>query len=326
MMTDWVSLSGRQGPPPAPMTGAMALVLECALPFAGPTVLIDWQGSDGAALSVYADPRGGLAVLVRQGDRVARHRMSGPLPLPPSGIARLTLASDPGAGRWSLRIEVPGTAHARTTRGRDPLPLGPLVAMAGDGLALACHPSVLWFGLAQGDRMPVPAPWIGPATPVATPQGPRAAASLRAGDIVTTLAGPRPLAGVAVCETPVSGSLAPVRLRAPWFADRADLIVSHDQPVMLCGVAVEYLFGEDSVLAEAGMLAGDAAALRDARPGVLTGICLAMTPGTDPMAAVILADGCALPVAGCRDLRCLAAYEAVPLRLHLGPGLRARAA
>jgi hypothetical protein len=304
----------------------MAFVLETALPITGPAVLIDWQGPQGAALSVFADPRGGIAVLIRQGDRVARHRMTGALPLPPSGIARMTLASDPGTGRWSLRIEVPGTSLARTTRGRNPLPLGPLAAMIAGGSVPTCHPAVLWFGLAQGDRMPVPAPWVGPATPVDTPQGPRAAASLRAGDIVTTLAGPRPVAGITTCTTPVSGSLAPVRLRAPWFADRADLIVSNDQPVMLCGVAVEYLFGEDAVLAEAGMLAGDTAAIRDARPGVLTGLSITLTPSEDPLAHVILADGCALPTAGCNGLRWLAAYEALPLRLHLGPGLRARAA
>jgi hypothetical protein len=326
MTSGWLTLSGRPATSGDATTGAVALVLECTLPIVGPTVLIDWQGPIGVALSVFADPRGGLAVLIRQGDRVARHRMSGPLPLPPSGIMRMTLTSDPGAGRWSLRIEAPGTAHARTTRGRDPLPLGPFVAMTAKGAGLTCHPSVLWFGLARGDGMPQPDPWIGPATPVDTPQGSRAAATLRAGDIVTTLAGPRPLAGITPCETPVSGSLAPVRLRAPWFADSADLIVSHHQPVMLAGVAVEYLFGEDAVLAEAGMLAGDTAAIRDARPGVLIGLSLALAPESDPLAAVILADGCALPVAGCRSMRWLAAYEAVPLRLHLGPGLRARAA
>lgn len=305
--------------------GATALVLECTLPIAGPTVLVDWQGPDGAALSLFADPQRGISALIRQGDRVARHRMAGAIGLPPSGIVRLTLASDPGAARWTLRVEAPGTSVQRTTRGRDPLALEPLAGMTSTG-TLSCNPAVLWFGLARGQGIAVPPPWIGPATPVDTPDGPRLAGSLHPGDIVSTLAGPRALADVTACETPVSGSLAPVRLRAPWFGERTDLIVSPDQPVMLSGVAVEYLFGEDLVLAEAGLLTSDTAAIRDGRPGILRGICLALPPDGDPRANIILADGCALPTAACTGMRRLAGYEAVPLRLHLGRGLRARAA
>lgn len=325
MTSPWVLLSDRPALPAAPPPpAALALVLECALPLRDPAVLIDWQGANATALSVYLDPAQGMTVLLRHRGRPVHHRMTGAIPLPASGIVRVSLGSDPAAGRWTLRVEAPDTDQVRTTRGRDPMPLDLLADMVP--AAATRHPALLWFGLAHGDRMPAQPRWIGPATPVDTPQGPRAAAVLRTGDIVTTLAGPRPLIAIRSCETPVSGSLAPVRLRAPWFAARTDLIVSADQPVMLSGVAVEYMFGEDTVLAEAGMLAGGMAAIRDARPGVVTGLTLTLPPDPDPAAGVILADGCALAVSDCPGLRRLAPFEAVPLASRLGPGLRGRAA
>ncbi|MFN4157006.1 MAG: Hint domain-containing protein [Gemmobacter sp.] len=339
-MTGWIALAGRARSAEAQSAGAQSagagpvvLVLEVALPLRGPVVLLDARGTDGrgpgeAALSVFADPGAGVSVLCRRGPAVARLRLPGPLDLPATGVLRLSLCwGGPGPG-WSLRAEGLAAGLSRMVRGRGGLPLPPqvmagMLASTGD---LRCDGAVLWVGLAAGERMPVPAPWIGPATPVDTPNGPREVASLRVGDAVCTLAGVRMLAGVEQNDTPMSGSLTPVRLRAPWFARGADLIVSSDQPVVLSGVSVEYLFGEDAVLAEAGHLAGHESARRDPRAGMMQGVSLHIDGTEEPGAAVILADGCTLAVGGVQHLRWLEAWEALPLRLHLGPGLRARAA
>lgn len=332
-MSGWRALTGatdgagRQAAPAGLVSGAATFALEFALPLGAPAVLFEWHGegeAGPAALSVFFGPHEGVAVLVRQGTQAVRHRLPGPPGLPSAGVARLALTVEPGAG-WRLSVAVPGSGRERQTRGRGALPLPAAALAPGAGTV---HPAVLWAGLADGPQLPADRPWIGPATPLDTPTGPRAAAALGPGDIVTTLAGPRALVSAGRHLTPVSGALAPVRLRSPWFAEACDLIVAPLQPVALSGIAVDYLLGEETVLALAADLAGVAAARREPRPGAAEGIMLAVEDMAEPGSGLVVASGCALaltdgPGAGARLLE---AWEVLPLRLHLGPGLRARAA
>jgi hypothetical protein len=181
------------------------------------------------------------------------------------------------------------------------------------------HPAVLWLGFAAGGGVPGPGRWIGPATAVDTPAGPCPAARLRPGDVVVTPAGPRPLAAAERLPGPAAGRFAPVRLRAPWFARQADLIVSPEMPLRLSGVAVEYLFGAEAVLARAADLAGGRAAHGAPSAAPVQGVALRLPPDPRPGAQVVLAGGCALSLDP--DAACLPAVEAVPLRLLLGAGM-----
>ncbi|HMO06173.1 MAG TPA: Hint domain-containing protein [Paracoccaceae bacterium] len=328
-MADWAILSGRACQP-ADLSGDRSLVLEWDMPLAGPTVLLDWRDPGGAdrALSVFVDPATGLAIRQREGARVTRHALAGPLGLPGGGVARLVLAQCGGpAPDWRLVLSTEGQV-LRSTRGRGGLPLDPRVlgAMAA-GEGLARHPALAWYGLAAGPDVPAPHPWIAAHVPLDTPSGPCPAGRLRPGDRVLTPAGPRAISDIAIEEVPAAGTLAPVRLRSPFFARDRDIVVAAEQPVFLQGTTVEYLLGCEAALAEAAHLTDSHAALREPLPGPARGVRLAVA-GRDPAAQVVLAGGCGLALHGpvAPGARILAAYEALPLRLHLGTGLGTRAA
>lgn len=148
--------------------------------------------------------------------------------------------------------------------------------------------------------------WVAALTPVATHRGAVGARHLRPGDLVETLEGPTRVLSVGRAGLLPDGGTAPVLLRAPYFAARCDLLVSPDQPVILHGAAVEYLFGEDSVQAAARLLVDGRTALTVAEGIAGEAVSLVLD-----RAGAILADGCALAMPGRRGetLRALCAYE-----------------
>ncbi|MDT8858038.1 Hint domain-containing protein [Paracoccaceae bacterium Fryx2] len=336
-MSGWIALSDRDTPLAPMPAGALldrgALVLELALPLEGPTVLLDYHATDGWArgLSVFHDPQAGFGILHRQGQVVIRHTLPTPLPRD-GGTARLTLCWDAPARRWTMHAELPATGWSARSQGRNPLPLpmADLLALCAGGGPATRHPALLWFGATLGDTPPNRAPWIGLRTPVAVPGGHAPAGSLRAGDVVLTAdSGPQPLRSVRRMDLPSRGSFAPVLLRAPYFARTADLLVSGDQLIALAGYQVEYLFGEDEVLAEARHMADGRSALFDNRRACTACISLEL-----PEPGLILSDGCALasarhtPEANAEALprRQLHVYETLPLLALLGRGALHRAA
>lgn len=335
-MADWIALSDCAGPVAAGAAALLtrgALVLELALPLAGAGVLLDYRASDGwpRALSVYHDPAAGIAILHRQGGSLVHHLLPGPLPQE-TGTARLILRWNAPARRWALRYELLDSGQVLTAWGGNPLPLplADLTALCRGTGVTRRHPALLWYGATAGKTPPERAPWIGLRTPVATPTGYRAAASLRPGDTVLTRdAGAATLQSVRRMILPGRGSYAPVLLRSPYFATHADLLVSADQQVALAGTEVEYLFAEDEVLARAGDLTDGRSALFDNRRAVTA--CVSLDVGSPDL---ILCDGCALASAshtapGAKPLvprRTLYDYEAVPLLALLGRGDGRRAA
>ena len=85
---------------------------------------------------------------------------------------------------------------------------------------------------------------------------------------------------------------------------------------MIAGASVEYLFGEEEVLAPAGLLMDGRVAQMDERRAVTT--CVALDLGRP---VLITADGCCLlSVASGQTLprRALQDYEALPLMALLG--------
>lgn len=327
-MTRWIALSSRGAPlsgpgpdedPPA------AVALEFALPLAGPQVVLDARTGAGAgqvALSVFADPLAGLSVLVRRGAAVSRHRIAGDLRLPGQGIARLTLGWPAGGPGWTLVLDLPAQGRLRAARGREGLRLtaDELRGLHGREAMASGGPGLLWHGAVAAGGGDLPAAWIGPATPVATPDGPCAAGLLRAGQPVMTPQGPRPLVAVSQVEVPTAGSLAPIRLRAPYLSRQDDVLVGPGLGLVMGGIAVEYLFGEDSVGVLARQLEDGRIAAADRRPGALRAI------GLDTGGMPFLAGGCLLAPPGSAGLRWLADWEALPLRRAFDGSVRGRAA
>jgi hypothetical protein len=321
-MKSWVVLSDRKDA----VSGAALLerglfIMEFTLPLDRGTVLLDMQDDAGwkRSFSVFADPEAGLSLLHRQGSDVRRHALPGPLPAA-AGRGRLSFAFDAPARLWSLRfaplIGDPGVL----SQGTDPLPLRveDMQTLATGGTRAQRHPAVLWFGATRGLEPPAQAPWIGLQTPVDTTRGPVAAGRLRPGDMIATLdAGPLPLRALQRMTRPSRGSFAPVLLRAPYFGSGGDLLVSADQPVLIAGAAVEYLFGEEEVLAPASLLMDGRVAQKDERRAVTT--CVALDLGRP---VLFTADGCCL-LSTARPgqtlpRRALQDYEALPLMALLG--------
>lgn len=337
-MDNWIALSDLNSPErsvdPDALLGAGVFVMELALPLDGATILLDYRADDGwhRTFAVFHDLAAGLVVMHRQGKSVSRHVLPGPLPVlshDDSGTARLSFRFDALQRRWDLCFEivvVNGAASpARvTSSGTNPLPmrLSDMMALCGgNGLAHRAAP-VLWFGVTKGAQPPGRAPWVGQRTAISTSRGLVPAGHLKPGDRVHTVEdGLVPLLAVHRFDLPNRGSFAPVLLRSPFFGARQDLLVASDQMIALSGVEVEYLFGEDEVLVEAGYMVDGRTALLDHRRAVTNSVSLDFGLPT-----LISADGCILmcpaapQVAAITQLprRSLKDYEALTLMSLLG--------
>lgn len=299
-------------------------VLELTLPLPGAMVLLNHQSDHGwpRTVAVFHDLAAGLVILHRQGKSVARHVLPGPIPQG-RGTGRLEFQFDAPARRWQLSFELLDSDQpARiSASGRNPLPMH-----LSDIQALCIAPRddgpVLWFGITRGAAPPVKAPWIGQRTPVDTSLGPVAAGNLKPGAIIMTADhGPLPLLARQDLTLPARGSFAPVLLRAPFFGQAQDLLVSADQMIAVSGPEAEYLFAEEAVLMRAGDVVDGRTALTDQRRAVIGAVALDLG-----RPALITADGCLIASGrhegAAASLRCLQSYEVLTLLSLLGRSTR----
>lgn len=329
-LTRWIALSDQPPPPGSPVAGSLArgvMIFEIDLPLAGAGVLLDMRlaadvGREGeVALSLFHDLGAGIALMMRRGPRLVRHLLPGPL-WQKSGVARLTFGWDAPARRWTLALEQDGQRVAAEGEGVLAPDMADLHRLCDGGAGMLRHPALLWFGVMPGADLPEPLGWIGTSTPVLTPRGVVAAGSLRPGDrVMTRDQGAVPLVGVTRLAVPGRGSLAPIRLRAPFWGRKVDILVSPDQPVWVAGPETEYLFGEEEVLVLARHLADGAMAEADHRRAAAVGVVLDLG-----LPELIEADGCLLATDGPKGAapvrRLLEPYEVLPLRNALARAQR----
>jgi hypothetical protein len=301
-------------------------VLELMLPLVGPVVLLD-HVMIGAAparesgFSVFHDPDRGLILLQRQGRRLLRHVLPKPID-GVAGLVRMIYQWDTLANSWHLSVDLMNGQPVAQIGGADPViwSVQDMVQLCANGQR---HAAVLWYGITTRAAPPAPHPWIGQRTPVETPQGPVAAGLLRAGDMVMTAdQGAKRLQSVRHLRVPGRGAFAPVLLRAPYFGTTIDLLVSSEQAIGLSGTSVEYLYGEDIVLAAAHHMADGIAAFVDNRRSLIDGVSLHLA---EP--ALIVADGCPLMTNGMGEAqlpaRLLHKFEVTPLlAMQARSGLR----
>lgn len=330
MPEGWIALSDCSAPignaDPADMLPRGMFILELMLPLIGPLVLLDHAQTDpksGRSLgfSVFHDPDRGLILMQRQGKRLLRHILPEPLE-GESGLVRISYQWDVLSCHWQLSADMMNGSDILQAQGVDPVlwSVADMVALCAAGQQ---HPSVLWYGVTKRTAPPAPHPWIGQRTPIDTPQGPVAAGLLRAGDLVTTLDGsPQRIVSTQHLRVPGRGAFAPILLRAPYFGTTQDLLVSSGQAICLQGTSVEYLYGEDRVLAFAHHMADGIAAFADNRRSVLTGVSLHFGTPT-----LVTANGCGLltdaPTNGVWLARLLQKFEVTPhLAMQARSGLR----
>jgi hypothetical protein len=301
-------------------------VLELMLPLTGPVVLLDHahkapESGRELGFSLFHDPERGLILLQRQGRRLLRHILPDPVE-GDSGLVRVVYQWDALARTWQLSVDMMNELPPATATGSDPV-VWSVSDMVQICSAAQRHASVLWYGVTTRAAPPAPHAWIGQRTPVDTPSGPVAAGLLRAGDVVLTAdGGTRKLQAVRHLRVPGRGAFAPVLLRAPYFGGKIDLLVSSEQAIGLSGTSVEYLYGEDRVLAAAHHMADGIAAFADNRRSLITGVSLHC--GTP---VLITADGCALMTDATTEAdlpaRLLHKFEVTPLlAMQARSGLR----
>lgn len=110
-------------------------------------------------------------------------------------------------------------------------------------------------GIANHFVPPVPLPGLATGAEIDTPEGRRPVETLRPGMLVNTgRHGPQPIRWIGRTEPLARGATAPIEMRAPYFGLSGDTSVTRNQRILLSGTDIEYLFGEDHVLARAGDL------------------------------------------------------------------------
>lgn len=110
--------------------------------------------------------------------------------------------------------------------------------------------SVAYAGLANHPLPETPLPGLGLNTRVETPKGPLPVSHLRPEMEVLTASGAvQTVRWVGQSEQMARGPSAPILLRAPYFGLAEDILVTRNQRLLLAGSEVEYLFGDEQVLA-----------------------------------------------------------------------------
>lgn len=245
-----------------------SLLLDMQLsPGNGPQELLgfDRDGADPHSLSIRAIPGVGISVMQIEGDAIAhaavRHEASGQ-----TETLRITFVWD-CARHWA-RLTVECTDENKTAscdvKGLRPMRLDDLRDMFMGRGTQTLSPDVSFAALSDQIEPIGPMPSLSPDAPVATPQGYRPAGDLRRGDTVISFEGDVvPVLHSVTRTVPARGSFAPLRLRAPYFRLMKDVIVAPHQNLMITGADVEYLFGQETVLAPARHLVNGFSALRE---------------------------------------------------------------
>lgn len=208
-----------------------------------------WAGS----FSLQLLPSGGIVLVENQAGDV-RHAT---LPFRPddrSESLRITYSWDAPA-RWGrLTLERPDVLGMTsvTLVPPHPMPLADLRTVFTDPRQRQMDGQVIFAALSDAVEPVGPMPGLGAHVPVRVRGGYVPAGRLRRGDSVRGAGGAVvPVLQALSCTVPAMGSFAPVRLRAPYFGLRADIVVAPYQRLVIRGSEVEYLFGREAVLVPA---------------------------------------------------------------------------
>ncbi|WP_306006561.1 Hint domain-containing protein [Aquicoccus porphyridii] len=242
------------------------LMIETRLsPDGGPQTLFAFESHDCEVfkLSVQAIPGGGV-VLVMAENGEAFHAALNHDAQDRADLLRISYSWDLPRGRGRLAIERP--EHGKMVK----LMLeNPRAMRVEDVQAMTCDPrrrlmdrDVEFFAISEKVEPIGPAPSLGADVPILTSDRYVCAQDLQRGDLVETLeAGLVPVLHAVRRTVPARGSFRPVRLRAPYFGLRSDIVVAPDQRLVVGGSEVEYIFGREAVLVPARHLVNGISAI-----------------------------------------------------------------
>lgn len=243
----------RQSQKPAEPAGAATFLFEGRLAVAGEARNL-WRGQNQSGLRISQDIDG--ALMLNQDGGAAR------LPLPafvPGQAVRVAYRIP--AARQPGRLDVQALSNgARATR-----EIGTATPMTVENVSPSAPPKRFAFaafadhGACIGDEA-----GLAQGAFIFTPSGMSPVESLHPGAIVLTAEGSRAqVVEVARRDAVCLGSLAPVRIRAPYFGLSDDVCLSRFHRLRLRGPEVEYVFGEPEVSVAAGDLVDGTSVIRD---------------------------------------------------------------
>ncbi len=257
-----------------PLLCCGTLLLETeAVPERAPRRILDlgYDAPFHGALRLDLLPGGVVALTQVQGENRLTDHLEIDLPWREACL-RISYRWDAPARRGELTAEMPdrGVAFACTVAAPFPHPSAELAGAfspARRSLGAQAEFAALARGVAAENALSLGSRALWGGLPVETPDGPRPLGQLRQGDEVRDPSGHgRAVRAVRRVTVPARGRFAPVRLRAPYFGLVRDILVAPDYPVRLAGSEVEYLFGEEHVVAAARHLVDGIAAV--AEPGL----------------------------------------------------------
>jgi len=204
-------------------------------------------------LRIWADADGAISLELRSGHLARRIDLSANT-LETSNQLRLTFSWCIEKNKMLLSAENNVTGDLRQAEARNPIsmPMSLLTGMLqnADGQFVTQNISLL----AVSDQIePVGLiPSIAGFCPVETPRGFVSIQHIKSGDLVNTVDnGPQPVRWVCSRKVPTQGLFCPIRLRAPYFGLLQDIVIAPEQRLLFENDEVQYMFGEESVLAEA---------------------------------------------------------------------------
>lgn len=243
-----------------------SLMIETRLsPEGRPQTLLSYQRKHpwAGGISLQAMPGGGIVLVMSQGADVFHTVLSHGAEAR-TDVLRLTFSWD-SPRRWGrLAVERPESDAVEVVLTPAPPPL-----MLEDIYTMTCRPQlcevdgdVVFFAVSDAIEPIGPMPSLTSGVPIATSQGYRPLRDLRCGDTVLSRDnGVVPVLHVVERTVPALGSFQPVRLRAPYFGLRRDIVVAPHQRLVIGGSEVEYLFGREAVLIPAITLVNGFAAV-----------------------------------------------------------------
>ncbi|MEM1074863.1 MAG: Hint domain-containing protein [Pseudomonadota bacterium] len=205
------------------------------------------------SLTFQAIPGGGISMVQVEGETIAHAAVQHALPAR-TDVLRVTFSWDCRRQLARLTVERPETHQITSTIVRDvqPLPLADLrrwILGRGDQ---RIDPDVIFLALSDEFEAVGPSPTLHPDAMIETGQGFRRAGDLTSGDTLRSRDGNlTPILHRVDRVVPARGSAAPLRLRAPYFGLRDDVVVAPEQRLVIDGSEVEYLFNQEAVLVPA---------------------------------------------------------------------------
>ena len=224
------------------------------------------------SLSIQAIPGGGIT-LVNSDHGEACHATLRWRGTGRADVVRITFAWDTNLGWAQLSLERPeeSTVTSVPIHNLKPVYIQDLhdaILKKGDRIFAS---DAVFVALSTGVEPVGPMPTLTLGTPIQTPTGHRSLDTLERGDVVSTDSGRNvPVLQRITRTVPALGSFAPIRLRAPYFGLRQDLIAAPDQRLIIRGSDVEYLFGQEAVLVPARHLVNGYAARYETTGSTIT--------------------------------------------------------